>query len=138
MRIDGRSPISSTTSSGTTRRAGGSRFTLDAGETRAAASGSGAASIGGIEALLILQGGEDPGQRRRRSVQRGNDILDALDRLKIAILAGRIGAADLLRIRQLLAHRREATDDPRLDELLGHIELRAEVEMAKLARNARG
>ena len=36
------------------------------------------------------------------------------------------------RIRTLLTERRAATGDPGLDEVLAHIELRAEVELAKL------
>jgi hypothetical protein len=135
MRIDARSPIASANAAGTARRAGGARFSLDgSGEARGTASGTAATGVGGIEALLVLQGGEDPSQRRKRTVQRGRDILDALDGLKVALLAGRIAMIDLLRIRQVLGQRRETTDDPRLDDLLAHIELRAEVELAKLAR----
>jgi hypothetical protein len=50
---------------------------------------------------------------------------------KASILSGRIAGAELLRIRALLAERRQATDDPSLDDVLAHIELRAEVELAK-------
>jgi hypothetical protein len=38
------------------------------------------------------------------------------------------------RIKSNLTARREATDDPRLDEVLAAIELRAAVEIAKLGR----
>ena len=102
-------------------------------ETEGVAPGS-MAGVGGIESLLVLQGEEDPAQRRRRTAKRGVDILDSLDRLKAAILSGRIPAVDLLRIRGLLNERRDLTDDPRLDEVLAHIELRAAVELAKLGR----
>jgi hypothetical protein len=87
-----------------------------------------------VDALVVLQGEEDPQQRRRRAARRGRDILDALDGLKAAILSGRIGPDRLVQLRTILAERRLDTDDPRLDEVLAHIELRAEVELAKLAQ----
>ena len=85
-----------------------------------------------MDALIALQGEGDPAERKRRSVQRGNDLLDALDRLKAALLSGRVSTADLQAIAGRLAERRELSGDPRLDELVSHIELRAQVEMAKL------
>ncbi|MDQ4136959.1 MAG: flagellar assembly protein FliX, partial [Pseudomonadota bacterium] len=91
-----------------------------------------AAPLATMDAILALQGESDAGQRRRRSVQRGNDLLDALDRLKAALLSGRVSTADLQAIAARLSEHREASGDPRLDDLLLHIELRAQVEMAKL------
>jgi hypothetical protein len=85
-----------------------------------------------MDAILALQGEGDPGERRRRSVQRGHELLDALDRLKAALLSGRVATADLQAIAARLAERRHASGDPRLDEILSHIDLRAQVEMAKL------
>jgi hypothetical protein len=42
---------------------------------------------GGINALIALQGVEDPGERRRRAIERGRRALDALDELKLACSA---------------------------------------------------
>ena len=41
-----------------------------------------------IDALLAMQGIEDPVERRKRSVQRGKGALDVLDDLKIGLLSG--------------------------------------------------
>jgi hypothetical protein len=41
----------------------------------------------GINALIALQGVEDPGERRRRAIERGRRALDALDELKLACSA---------------------------------------------------
>jgi hypothetical protein len=110
----------------------GQRFTLgDNGPSNASATGA-SAPLASVDALLILQGEEDPGERKRRSVKRGNDLLDALDRLKAAMLSGRVPTADLQAIAARLAERRDLSGDPRLDDLISHIELRAKVEMAKL------
>lgn len=135
MRVDAKLPLG--TAGATARRSAGGRFTVDMPATPSAATTTGtaaAAGLGGIESLLVLQGEEDPAQRRRRTAKRGTDILDSLDRLKAAILSGRIPAVDLMRLRGLLNERRDQTDDPRLDEVLAHIELRAAVELAKLGR----
>jgi hypothetical protein len=133
MRIDQKSPLSSAASTaGPRRAAGGQRFSL-AGEGTSSTSGTSAASpLASLDALLALQGEGDVTERKRRSVKRGNDILDALDRLKAALLSGRVATADLQAIAARLADRKELSGDPRLDELISHIELRAQVELAKL------
>jgi hypothetical protein len=86
-----------------------------------------------MDAILALQGEGDPAERRRRSLKRGHDLLDALDRLKAGLLAGRIAVDDLKGLVARLSDRPESTGDPGLDDVLAHIELRARVELAKLA-----
>lgn len=115
------------------RRPAGVRFTL-VGEASAAKTSAASASapLVTMDALLAVQGEGDPAERRRRSVKRGNDLLDSLDRLKAALLSNRVATADLQRLAAQLAERREFSGDPRLDELVSHIELRAKVELAKL------
>ncbi|MGL5114072.1 MAG: flagellar assembly protein FliX [Beijerinckiaceae bacterium] len=54
--------------------------------------------------------------------------------MKIGLLSGRLPLLALTQLATELKQRREATDDAELDELLEHIDLRAEVELAKLAR----
>ena len=44
--------------------------------------------VGGIDALIALQGVEDQAERRRRSVKSGRNALDLLDELKVG-LSGR-------------------------------------------------
>lgn len=46
--------------------------------------------------------------------------------------------ARLEALAQLIRAKREQVDDPRLDEILGEIELRAAVELAKLDRGLSG
>ncbi|KAA2244184.1 flagellar assembly protein FliX [Salinarimonas soli] len=116
------------------RAAGAERFSPTSGASAAKTSGPAAsAPLATMDAILALQGEGDPGERRRRSLKRGHDLLDALDRLKAGLLAGRIGVGDLKALVARLAERGETTGDPGLDDLLAHIELRAQVEIAKLA-----
>ena len=56
---------------------------IDPGEPRAPSAPKAAANI---DALLAMQGVEDPIERRKRSVQRGKGALDVLDDLKIGLL----------------------------------------------------
>ncbi|MFE1601294.1 flagellar assembly protein FliX [Methylobacterium sp. ID0610] len=108
-------------------------FTLSSSTPQAATSAGGAVPLAGLDAILTLQAqAEDPAERRRKSARRGHDLLDALDRLKAALLGGRVNTADLRTIAARLAERMGPTGDPRLDDLIGQIELRAEVELAKL------
>lgn len=87
-----------------------------------------------LDTLVALQATDQAADRKKRQTRRGRDLLDGLDQLKGALLSGHLVAADLDRLKGTLKARREATDDPRLDDILAHIELRAAVELAKLGR----
>ncbi|WP_298960540.1 flagellar assembly protein FliX [uncultured Methylobacterium sp.] len=138
MRVDPRFvPAPATAAS--PRRVAGAAFALPGGAaaTPSAAGAGSAAPLAGLDAILTLQAQDDPAERRRRAARRGHDLLDALDRLKAALLGGRVNAAELTAIAARLAERAGATGDPRLDGLIGEIELRAQVELAKLASAGR-
>jgi hypothetical protein len=95
-------------------------------------------TVGGIDALLLLQGLEDATQRRRRAIQHGHSALDALGDLKLEILAGAFDGRTLARLRSLAASLREPSGDPALDIVLAEVALRVEVELAKLEQHAAG
>ena len=107
---------------------------LSASETNAGGSISGAASLGPVGALLALQevsadlDGDAQGRRR------GEELLDRLDEVRLALLDGRLPAAMIERLAALAAAGRAQVSDPRLAEILDEIELRAAVELAKLGR----
>jgi Class II flagellar assembly regulator len=84
-----------------------------------------------IDALLAMQGIEDPVERRKRSVQRGKGALDVLDDLKIGLLSGNFNVATVSRLRDAAASLKSTSGDPGLDAVLSEIELRVEVELAK-------
>jgi hypothetical protein len=134
IRIDQRAPITNAGAAGGTRRTGGAAFTLPTKETGSKPGATGVSAAGPLDSLLALQASEDEGERKRRQARRGHDLLDGLDTLKASLLAGRVPLAQLERLKTMLSSRRETTDDPRLDEVLAHIELRAAVELAKLGR----
>jgi hypothetical protein len=81
--------------------------------------------------LIALQGIEEPGERRRRAVRHGRRALDALDELKLGLLAGTLDQSTLLRLKSVTADLQDGSGDDRLDAVLGEIELRVAVELAK-------
>lgn len=135
MRVDQRPPFAAPAAAAPLRRGAAVQgFSVaERGGPGKASAAAPTAPLASVDALLALQGEEDPAERRRRSLRRGTDLLDALDRLKAALLAGTVPVADLKQMAARLAERRDVSGDPGLDELLAHIELRAEVEIAKLS-----
>lgn len=71
---------------------------------------------------------------RKSARQYGHFLLDRLEEIRLALLIGAIPKDQLARLAQTVRQRRERSDDPRLNEVLDEIELRAEVEIAKLTR----
>ena len=88
-------------------------------------------TLGGIDALIALQGIEDPVERRSRAVKHGRRALDALDELKLGLLAGTLDQSTLLRLKSVSADLKGGSGDERLDQVLGEIDLRVAVELAK-------
>jgi hypothetical protein len=137
MRVGARSATSSLSSSSPAGggSAVGARFTLGTLEEAPRATGAQAAApAGALAGLLAVQATGDQIERRRRAMRRGRNLLDTLDALKIALLSGRVPAARLATLRAQLRQQAAFDDDPGLADLLAQIELRAEVELAKLAR----
>jgi len=114
------------------RRAANGPFTLsEAGAPQAQSATVALRTVGGIDALIALQGVEDPVERRRRAVKHGRRALDALDELKLSLLAGSIDRATMLRLKSVTGDLKDSSGDDKLDQVLAEIDLRVEVELAK-------
>ena len=121
------------------RRAAAPGFSVSAEKSsRAPSAAGGVRTLGGIDALLALQSVEDGTERRRRAVGRGRAALDALDAIKVALLAGDGGEGAVGRLRAAAAGLEKDSGDPRLDGVLAEIELRAAVELAKIEKAQAG
>jgi hypothetical protein len=114
--------------------AGGFEPIMSPGVSGAAGvSGAGAVSaIGSLDALIALQEVGGPLERRRRATGRASRILDALDELKLEVLAGGLTPTVVEALTRAVRDQRALTDDPRLEGVLDEIETRAAVELAKL------
>jgi hypothetical protein len=126
MRIAGPNATARLANASGPRRAAAGGFSVAEGETPLR-------TIGGIDALLALQGEDGPGERKKRAAKRGGIALDVLDELKVEVLAGTLGPATLTRLKAATAGLRDGSGDPGLDAVLAEIELRVEVEIAKIS-----
>jgi hypothetical protein len=88
------------------RRTSTSSFSLpeDAASTAETRATVAPKALTNIDALLAMQGIEDPVERRKRSVQRGRGALDVLDDLKIGLLSGNFDASTVSRLRDAAAN----------------------------------
>jgi len=104
-------------------------------ETASAVESGGVGAVGSVYALQEVPDATD-GRSRAVLKDYGNDVLDRLDELRIGILNGVFSKDRLTELAHNLRQKRLDSDDPRLNELIKEIELRAEVEIAKLTRKS--
>jgi hypothetical protein len=90
-------------------------------------------ALGSVDALLAAQSVDTvDDQGRKQAFKRGEDLLDKLEEIRQALLGGSLSAGQVQVMAALIRSKRAACSDPRLREILDEIELRAEVELAKL------
>jgi hypothetical protein len=132
MRVSAPNRTAAPASPNAARRVSGGGFSVGGGDAPQAPSAAVALrTLGGIDALIALQGVEDPVERRRRAVKHGRRALDALDELKLGLLAGTLDQSTMLRLKAVAADLHEGSGDDRLDSVLAEIDLRVAVELAK-------
>lgn len=95
-----------------------------------------AGMVGNVDSVFSIQEVPDALDERTRkiAITYGEDILHRLDDLKLQVLTGAVSKEKLAALAQNLRQKRQSCDDPRLNEIIEEIELRAEVEIAKLSR----
>ncbi|HZT26219.1 MAG TPA: flagellar assembly protein FliX [Pseudolabrys sp.] len=132
MRVYGPNGTALATAPATARRTAGGTFTISDQEApRNAAASAGLRAISTVDALIALQGVEDFKERKKRAVAKGRHALDMLDQLKLGLLDGSVDQAALARLKVAAEGLGEASGDPGLDSVLGEIDLRVAVELAK-------
>jgi hypothetical protein len=132
MRINGPNGAALANAPAGARRAANGTFTLGEQEAprNAAAAGS-LRAISTVDALIALQGVETPTERKKRAVAKGRNALDVLDTLKLGLLDGSVDQSTLARLKVAAEGLTEGTGDSGLDTVLGEIDLRVAVELAK-------
>ena len=132
MRIYGPNGAALATTPTSAKRSASGTFSVAEQEApRSQAPATALRSVGTIDALIALQGFEDPAERKKRAVKHGRNALDVLDNLKLALLDGSIDQVTLGRLKSAAAGLKLPSGDGGLDAVLGEIELRVEVELAK-------
>jgi len=93
--------------------------------------------VSAASSILAVQEVSDATDGRSRGLARqyGDDILDRLDSMRLKILEGTLTKDQLAELAQTMRAKRVRSDDPKLNAIIDEIELRAEIEIAKLTRN---
>ena len=112
------------------KEAGGVELTEEAGAAEALA------SIGSLLSLQSVDPDAGGGRANRRLMLRAEEMLERLEEIRHGLLMGSIPKSILADLAQMVRSRREAGGHPHLIAILDEIELRAEVELAKLSKFA--
>ncbi len=110
---------------------GGSFTVSDAPEAHAQIV-TGPGPIAALDSILALQDMGDAVDGRSKGLAHGEQLLDILDSVRDGLLAGGIPRATLNRLAVAVTRRHDVFADPKLQDVLDQIELRAHVELAKL------
>ncbi len=91
-----------------------------------------------VDSILAVQEVSDATEERSRGLARpyGDAVLDRLDELRHDLLTGAVSRDRLAGLARTMRAQRRTSADPRLNEIIDEIELRAEVEIAKFTRDA--
>jgi hypothetical protein len=133
MRIYGPNGAAVANTPAPARRAGsGSSFTVSEEEApRNTSAAPPLRSISTLDALMALQGVEDPLERKKRAVAKGRNALDVLDDLKLGLIDGSVDGSTISRLKVAAEGLTETTGDSGLDTVMDEINLRVAVELAK-------
>jgi hypothetical protein len=88
--------------------------------------------IASVDALIALQGEPEVQSATQKATRRAGSLLGILDTIKLGLLEGGIPQPTLKRLLHALGETREETNDPALEAILDQVEVRAQVELAKL------
>ena len=128
------------TTSSKVRKSGGSGESfssylqgLNKPENKSVSASAGIASADAIFATQIVND-EEGRARKKQAVKRGYSLLEKLEEIRDALLLGYISKDKLIEISRFVKDNKNITDDEQLNEIIAEIELRIEVELAKLTR----
>ena len=112
---------------------------MGAGEASEFTPTSATQNIAALDVLLTVQSADDPTERaaRKRMTARADAILTTLDDLRMGILTGTLTIGHMIDVADVVAAHREKIHDPQLTAILDEIDLRAQVEIAKLSMTYR-
>ena len=77
---------------------------------------------------------EEENQIRKKLIKKGKDLLESLEEIREGLLFGEISRDRLIEISRMVKQKDISSQDEKLQEILQEIELRVEVELAKLIK----
>jgi hypothetical protein len=140
MKIQGSGPTRKTSKSkksSSSGGAGGADFSafVESGQGASEASGTNPTqNIAAVDALLMVQETDDPASRaaKGRMRKRSTNVLQELEKIRMAMLTGNLTIGHMIDIADVVSSHREGVDDPVLTAIMDEIDLRAQVELAKM------
>lgn len=111
---------------------GGGSFTVSDSHEAQGGIVAGPGPIAALDSILMLQGMDDSTDGRSKGQAHGEQLLNLLDAVRDGLLTGGIPRSTLNKLAAAVTRRHDAFADPRLQDVLDQIELRAHVELAKL------
>ena len=93
---------------------------------------AGPGPIAAMDSILALQDMGDATDGSSKGLTHGEQLLDILDSVRDGLLAGGIPRTTLNKLAVAVTRRHDVFADPKLQDVLDQIELRAHVELAKL------
>ena len=128
-----------TTGKSVSRSSGGADFAqyLNIEGNKAPQDVKATSAVASADAIFAAQmvDDEEKQQIRKKMIKKGYDLLDKLDEIRQGLLQGEIAKEKLIEIARFVKNNDFNTDDERLKQILGEIELRVEVEIAKIRQN---
>jgi len=137
MRVTGASQATKARSNKPARRSSGAGGAFEVARGRGqrrASSLRGPVALANADTIMAVQMVDDADQRKRKTVDRGNEMLDLLDDLKVGLLAGHLAEHKLEKLKRAVTQKHLISGDRHLEDLMKQIDLRARVELAKLAK----
>jgi len=133
MKINSTRPTQSVRSAKTKKTSATNAFTPTSGNAEQAITAmTGSSAIASVDALIALQAEPEIKTVVEKATMRANSLLGILDTIRISLLDGGIPERTLKQLLAALGEQREETGDPALEAILEQVEVRAQVELAKL------
>ncbi len=85
----------------------------------------------GVNNLFLLQEVGEEEKRKQQAIEQSFDAIKYLENIRIGLLTGGMDKANLLNLEQIVKNIKANFNDPKLNDILSEIELRASVELAK-------
>jgi len=107
-------------------------------ESMETVSAGGIGGVSSVSSIIAVQEVPDSMDERSKGlmIAYGDDLLDRLEELRLGLLLGSIPKENLADLAHRMREKKQHVDDPALKDIIDEIELRAEVEIAKLTRRA--
>lgn len=95
---------------------------------------SATAALTSADAIFAAQSISDEEERqiRKKLIKKGNTLLENLEEIREGLLSGEISKDRLIEISRFVKQKDVSSADQKLQEIMQEIELRVEVELAKL------